>query len=55
MLSLQNKLSSLLRDTRTSAAIISLFLSVWSVYLDDVVNTDGVLYLRTAELLAHGE
>ncbi|MDH3671880.1 MAG: hypothetical protein OES46_12055 [Gammaproteobacteria bacterium] len=56
MSSAQNKLISiLLGDARTSAAIISLFLSVWSVYLDDVVNTDGVLYLRTAELLAHGQ
>lgn len=43
-----------MRDVRTTAAIIGLFLSAWSVYLDDVVNTDGVLYLRTAPLLADG-
>lgn len=52
---MQDKLRASLRDVRTSAAIISLFLSAWSVYLDDVVNSDGVLYLRTAELLAHSE
>ena len=53
MWSMQDKLRAWLRDVRISAAIISLFLSAWSVYLDDVVNSDGVLYLRTAELLAH--
>ncbi len=56
MSSAQNKLvSSLLGDVRTFAAIISLFLSAWSVYLDDVVNSDGVLYLWAAEALKAGD
>jgi hypothetical protein len=44
-----------LRDVRTAAAIISLFFSAWSVYLDDVVNSDGVLYLWAAEALKAGD
>ncbi len=33
----------------------SLLLSVWCVFLDDVINNDGILYLRTAELIGRGE
>ncbi|MFQ5544521.1 MAG: hypothetical protein ACE5FE_00960 [Acidiferrobacterales bacterium] len=42
-------------DVRIPAAVISLLLSAWVVLLDDVVNSDGILYLSTAELLARGE
>ncbi len=52
---MQDKLRASLRDVRIPAAIISLVLSAWSVFLDDVVNNDGVLYLRAADLLVHGE
>jgi hypothetical protein len=42
-------------DVRIYAALGSLVLSAWCVFLDNVVNSDGVLYLRAAELLARGE
>lgn len=45
----------LLRDIRISAALASLALSGWCLFLDHVVNSDGVLYLRAAELLTRGE
>ena len=43
------------RDVRFSAAMVSLLLSAWCVYLDNVVNNDGILYLRGAELIADGD
>ncbi|MFQ5544430.1 MAG: hypothetical protein ACE5FE_00500 [Acidiferrobacterales bacterium] len=52
---MRNKLRTALRDVRTHATIISLFLSAWGVFLDDVINDDGILYLRAADLLVHGE
>jgi len=52
---MQDKLRASLRDVRVLAAIISLFLSAWSVFLDDVLNNDGILYVRVADLLVHGE
>lgn len=53
--SMRNKLRASLRDVRIPAAIISFFLSAWSVFLDNVVNNDGILYVRTATLFVHGE
>jgi len=38
---MQDKLRASLRDVRIPAAIISLVLSAWSVFLDDVVNNDA--------------
>ncbi len=52
---MQNKLRASLRDVRIPATIISFFLSAWSVFLDDVLNNDGILYVRVADLLVHGE
>ena len=52
---MQNKLHASLRDVRIPATIISFFLSAWSVFLDDVLNNDGILYVRVADLLVHGE
>ncbi len=49
------RLRRLLGDVRVLAAMASLLLSAWSVYLDDVVNNDGVLYLRAAEALQAGD
>ncbi len=43
------------RDVRIYAALASLALSAWCVFIDHVLNSDGVLYLRAAELLTRGE
>lgn len=42
-------------DIRILAAVLSIVLSAWAVFIDDVVNNDGILYLRSAELLGRGE
>lgn len=52
---LNKSLAAALRDLRFSAAMVSLLLSAWCVYLDNVVNNDGILYLRGAELIADGD
>jgi hypothetical protein len=44
-----------LHDVRVYAALVSLLLSAWSIYTDDVINNDGILYVRVAELITHGE
>jgi hypothetical protein len=44
-----------LRDVRTYAALASLALSAWCVFIGNVLNNDSVLYLRSAELLTRGE
>lgn len=49
------RLRHALGDVRVLAALASLLLSAWSVYLDDVVNSDGVLYLRAAQVLQTGD
>ena len=33
-------------------ALVSVVLSAWCIYIDDVINNDGVEYIRTAERLA---
>lgn len=43
------------RDVRIYAAFASLVLSAWCVFIGNVVNSDGVLYLRAAELMVRGE
>lgn len=48
-------LRRVLGDVRVPAAIASILLSAWSVYLDDVINNDGILYLRAAEALKAGD
>ena len=40
---------------RLAAALVSLLLSAWCIFLDDVINNDGILYLRTADLIGRGE
>lgn len=52
---LTNRVPAFLRDVRFAAALASLVLSVWCVFLDDVINNDGILYVRTAELIGRGE
>jgi len=42
-------------DIRVLAVLVSIILSAWAVFLDDVVNNDGTLYLHIAELLDRGE
>ena len=37
------------------AALASIVLSAWCLFLDNVINSDGVVYLRTAELLSNGD
>ena len=44
-----------LRDVRFPAILASLVLSAWCLFLDDVINNDGILYVRTAELISRGE
>lgn len=44
-----------LSDVRVYAALASLLLSAWCIYIDDVVNNDGILYLRVADLITQGE
>jgi hypothetical protein len=51
---LKKSLAVVFRDIRFSAAMVSLLFSAWCVYLDNVVNNDGILYLRGAELIADG-
>jgi hypothetical protein len=48
------KLRYLPKDVRLYAALGSLVLSAWCLFLDNVINNDAVLYLRAAELLANG-
>lgn len=44
-----------LTDVRVYAGCCSLLLSAWCIYIDDVINNDGILYLRVAELITQGE
>ena len=41
--------------TLTICAVISIGLSAWSIYIDDVVNNDGIEYIRATERLAAGD
>ena len=36
-------------------ALSGVLTSAWCLYIDDVINNDGVIYVRTAELLAAGD
>ena len=44
-----------LHDVRVYAAAASLVLSAWAIYIDDVINNDGILYVRVAQLISQGE
>ena len=44
-----------LHDVRVYAAAASLILSAWAVYIDDVINHDGILYVQAAQLIGRGE
>ena len=35
--------------------IVSIFLSIWSITIDDVINNDGIVYVRAAEFLSSGD
>lgn len=37
------------------SAFISLLISVWCVYLDPIINNDGVQYLKAAQRIANGQ
>lgn len=39
---------------RGTAVVVSLVLSAWCLYLDPVINHDGILYLRAAEAMLEG-
>lgn len=38
-----------------TTALLSLVLSAWSVYSDDVINNDGIVYLHSARYFASGD
>jgi len=42
-------------DSRIYAALLSLLASVWCVSVDDVINNDGILYIRSAAELSGGD
>ena len=44
-----------LHDIRIYAALASLLLSAWCIYIDDVINNDGAFYVRVAGLITQGE
>jgi hypothetical protein len=44
-----------IRDIRIPVAIVSLCLSLWASALDDVINSDGVLYVLSAEEFHSGD
>jgi len=39
---------------RLGTALVSLFLSVFLIYSDDIINSDGILYMDMAEAFIHG-
>jgi hypothetical protein len=39
---------------RLGTAIISLLLSIFTIYSDDLINSDGILYIETAEAFIQG-
>ena len=41
--------------TLTICALISIVLSAWSIHIDDIINNDGIEYIRTTERLAAGD
>jgi hypothetical protein len=50
MVKSNNKLTSL----RFGTALISLLLSIFAIYSDDLINRDGILYIETAEAFLQG-
>ena len=42
-------------DLRLYAFVISIFISLWAIFIDSVINNDGILYLRAAELFGSGK
>ena len=48
-------------DSRFVASVLAfcvfagLLTSAWCLYIDDVINNDGVVYVRTADYLATGD
>ena len=55
MLNIDNNLERYnLTQIRVFTAIASLIFSMYAVYFDDIINKDGVLYLKTAELFLSG-
>lgn len=55
MLNVDNNLEPTnLTQIRVFTAIASLIFSMYAVYFDDIINKDGILYLKTAELFLSG-
>ena len=55
MLNFDNNLERYnLTQIRVFTAIASLIFSMYAVYFDDIINKDGVMYLKTAELFLSG-
>ena len=55
MLNIDNNLVRYnLTQIRVFTAIASLIFSLYAVYFDDIINKDGILYLKTAELFLSG-
>lgn len=43
------------RQLALITAVLSLLLSLWALYLDPVVNRDGILYIEAADHFSHGQ
>ena len=43
------------KDIRITAFLLSILLSLWAIHDDNIINNDGILYLRTAELFSAGD
>lgn len=43
-----------LTQIRVFTAIVSLIVSIYAIYSDDIINIDGILYLKAAELFVSG-
>ena len=53
MLNIDNNLVRYnLTQIRVFTAIASLIFSMYAVYFDDIINKDGILYLKTAEIIS---
>ncbi|WP_126456887.1 hypothetical protein [Sulfuriflexus mobilis] len=52
---MQSVIRVLTRNPAWSAAILSLLISTWNIISDDLINSDGILYIEVAGLLLEGD
>jgi len=43
-----------LLKTRLYVVVVSILFSIWKIYTDDIVNSDGIVYLNSARLMTEG-